>query len=61
MIKCKWVNHNNNAILQLTFLWIFAISMHWYVAKGDHAEISLSIGPLDLRFGTSVWWSRLTP
>jgi len=59
MLKYKWHNHGRNTIMQLTFFWIFAISLHWYVSKGDHAELSLSLGPIDFRIGTSIWKNKL--
>jgi len=59
MIKYKYHSNGNNTILQLTFLWVFAISLHWYVSKGDHLELSISLGPIDFRIGTSIWWNKI--
>ena len=59
MIKYKYGKDKNHAIFQLVILWIFGISVHWYVAKGDHTELSLSLGPFDFRLGTSVWWHKI--
>ena len=59
MIKYKWTRNANHWLAQITLFWIFAISLHWYVSKGDHVEISFSLGPIDFRFGTSMWWNKL--
>jgi hypothetical protein len=59
MIGYKWKNEGNNFIAQLKLLWLFSVSIHHYIAKGDHLELSLGIGPVDLRFGTSIWWSKI--
>ena len=59
MIKYKYLNKDSNVLFSISLLWIIGITIHWYVCKGDHAEISLSFGPIDIRFGTSIWWRRI--
>jgi hypothetical protein len=59
MIRYKWHRNAENCLAQITLFWMFAIALHWYVHKGDHMEISLSLGPIDIRFGTSMWWNKL--
>jgi len=61
MIKFKYLNKGGNMLLQIVFLWVFGFAIHWYVSQGDHAELSLSLGPIDIRFGTSIWWNKLIP
>ena len=61
MIKFKYHNEGSNMLFQIVILWVFGFSIHWYVSKGDHTELSLSLGPIDIRFGTSIWWNKLTP
>ena len=59
MIGYKVKRDRNSAILHLSLLWVFALSLQWYIHKGDHAEITLSFGPIDIKFGTSIWWNKV--
>ena len=49
--------HHRYAVI---FLWVFEISIHYHILKGDHLELNIGIGPIDLSFGTTIWrhWTR---
>ena len=45
----------------LTIMYLFEFAISWHILKGDHLDLALGIGPIDIRFGTTIWrsWIRL--
>ena len=44
----------------MVLLWVLEISIQYHVLKGDHLELNIGIGPIDISFGTTIWrhWIR---
>tara|TARA_R110002020_G_scaffold152143_2_gene329762 strand:- start:2762 stop:2947 length:186 start_codon:yes stop_codon:yes gene_type:complete len=61
MIRYKQHSNGNESGVQLILLWVFGISLFWTTRKGDHAEVRISVGPLDVGITSSIWWDRLLP
>ena len=45
----------------ITLLWFFCLAFSYSILKGDHIEVSIGVGPIDIRFGTTIWrnWLRI--
>ena len=44
----------------ITILYIIEIAISYHILRGDHLDLALGIGPIDIRFGTTIWrnWFR---
>ena len=44
----------------LTIMYFLELALSWHILKGDHLDFALGIGPIDFRFGTTIWrnWIR---
>ena len=44
----------------ITILYFIELAVSWHILKGDHLDLALGIGPIDIRFGTTIWrnWIR---
>ena len=34
---------------------LFEIAFGYHILRGDHLDLSIGIGPLDINFGTTIW------
>ena len=44
----------------IIILYFIELAISWHILKGDHLDLALGIGPIDIRFGTTIWrnWIR---
>ena len=52
--------NGNQTMYTIILLQFFSISISHHVLKGDHLELTIGIGPIDITFGTAIWrnWIR---